>query len=276
MKISSFLISLAASLVAFSACDSVSEDERFDGPLTVEAKKNVLIEDFTGQRCVNCPYAAETVQTLQDTYGGERVIAVAIHGGSLSVSEATSAIGLANEQGIEYNTHWGVESWPKGMVDRSESGLLDYENWQAEVVKRFALEPKADVTIDELSYDAATKQLTVTASVSSTDGAQGKLQVWLTESNIVRLQTTPSGYDYNYVHNHVFRASVNDPYGEAITLSAGQTEQRTYTYTLQTEASGKAEGWKPENMAAVVFFYNDQDGVMQVVDKALLSDNTQN
>lgn len=273
MKISSILLSLIA-LAPLSACDTVSEDERFDGPITVEAKKNVLIEDFTGQRCVNCPNAAEAIQSIQETYGSDRVIAVAVHGGSLSVSETSSPIGLANEQGIEYNSHWGVQSWPKGMVDRSESGLLDYEMWQAETSKRLTTEPKADITIDELSFDTSTNNLTITTSVSSTDGADGYLQVWLTESNIVRLQVTPTGNDANYVHNHVFRASVNDPYGEHIPLSARQTEQRTYTCVLQTEASGKAEGWKPENMAAVVFFYNEQDGVMQVIDKNLAQDNS--
>lgn len=273
MKISSILIALSTFAV-LSACDSVSEDERFEGPIAVEAKKNVLIEDFTGQRCVNCPYAAQEIQTLQETYGSNRVIAVAIHGGSLAVSENASPIGLANEQGSEYNSHWDVQSWPKGMVDRSGSELLDYDKWQTEVIKRFSVEPKADVTIDELSYDASTKKLSISASVTSANGADGYLQVWLTESNIVRLQTTSGGNDANYVHNHVFRTSVNDPYGEHISLPAGQTEQRTYSCTLQTEASGKAEGWKPENMAAVVFFYNEQDGVMQVVDKSLMQENT--
>lgn len=268
MKIFPSIIAFAIAALSLAACESVSEDERFDGPLTVEAKKNVLIEDFTGQRCTNCPSAAQTIADFQSTYGKSRVVAVAIHGGSLAVSENTSALGLANEQGIEYNTHWGVESWPMGMVDRA-GGLQDHEKWAAAVLKRFSVTPKADITIDNVSYDASTKQVTLTTTLSSANGASGYLQVWLTESNITRIQTTPSGYDNAYVHNHVFRASVNAPYGDAYTLAAGQEEQASFSYTLKTEQSGKSEGWKPENMSVVVFFYNDQDGVMQVVDQAI-------
>lgn len=269
MKIFHSIIALAIAALSLAACDSVSEDQRFDGPITVEAKKNVLIEDFTGQRCVNCPSAAQTVANLQSTYGNSRVVAVAIHGGSLSVSENTSAVGLANEQGIDYNTHWGVESWPMGMVDRS-GGLQDHEKWPAAVLSRFSVTPKADITIDNVSYDASTQQVTISTTLTSANGASGYLQVWLTESNITRIQQTTSGYDYSYVHNHVFRASVNDPYGDAYTLAAGQEEQATFTYTLKTEKSGLSEGWKPENMSVVVFFYNDEDGVMQVVDQAIV------
>lgn len=261
MNIFSKIIALVFIISSICACDTVSEDERYDGPLTIEAKKNVLIEDFTGQRCVNCPYAAQTIASIQETYGADRVIAVAIHGGSLAVSETASSIGLANEQGMEYNTHWNVESWPSGLVDRM-GGLMDYEKWNAQVINRFSITPKADLTIENLSYDAATRELSLTTNVTSTDGVDAYLQVWLTESNIVRLQTTPTGNDRNYVHNHVFRASVNDPYGDPISLTAGQSEQQNFSYTLKEE-------WEEANMSVVVFVYNETDGVIQVIDQTI-------
>lgn len=269
MKLIHSIIALALTAAGLQACDNVSEGDRFEGPVTVEAKKNVLIEDFTGQRCVNCPYAAQKIVDLQEHYGAERVIAVSIHGGGLAYNEDTTPIGLANAQGREYHTHWGVKSWPKGLIDR-QGGLIDFEQWDAAVVNRFAVEPQVALSISDLHYDEATHQLSLTTHVSSELGAEGRLQVWLTESNLVRKQLTPEqGYVNDYVHNHVFRASVNDPYGDAMTLAAGQSEDKSYTYTLQTEASGKGPGWIPANMAVVVFFYNDANGVMQVIDQPL-------
>lgn len=254
--------------LGFTACTDINEEERFDGPQAVEAKKNVLIEDFTGQRCTNCPLAADEIQTLQQTYGSKRLIAVSIHGGQLSLDEDTYAqAGLANAQGLEYNTHWGLESWPKGMVDRS-GGLIDYEQWNGAALRRFSIAPKVDLSVPSLSYNEEERTVFITVDVKGNDNVSGKLQVWLTESDITALQFLPEskggGYDRNYTHNHVFRASVNEPYGESMTVAGGEIEERQYNYTLPHDY------WKAENMAAVIFFYNEADGVMQVIDTKLI------
>lgn len=251
-----YLLPLA---LTWAACDTVDEADRFDGPLSVEARKNVLIEDFTGQRCANCPRAAETIVSLQEAYGAQRVIAVAIHGGSLALNENSSAVGLGNDQSFEYNTHWRVESWPKGWIDRT-GGLLDYEKWGSAVIERLGVTPKVDIATPAASYDASSRQLTLSVSLTAAEAVTGRLQVWLTESGITRIQAMPDGQNNrNYVHNHVFRASVSAPYGDEMTLAGGEAQTKTYTYTLR-------EDWQAEKMDAVVFFYNDADGVMQVVD----------
>lgn len=263
-----FLLSALAATLGFTACDNVDEADRFDGPISVEGKKNVLIEDFTGQKCSNCPLAADKVAELQGIYGHDRVIAVSIHGGGLSVSEESNPkVGLANAQGNAYNTYWGVESWPSGLIDRS-GGLLDYTSWQAEVIKRFTQDVKADVNISALSYDTDTRTVSFEVETENLNAAavSGKLQVWLTENDIVRNQTMPNGStNREYVHKHVFRASVNDPFGDAVTVNAGETLKRTYTYTLKNN-------WVPENMAVVAFVYNDADGVLQVTERALAAE----
>ena len=55
-------------LLGFCACEEVDEADRFTGPVEFVPKKNVLIEDFTGQRCLNCPLAADAVHAMQATY----------------------------------------------------------------------------------------------------------------------------------------------------------------------------------------------------------------
>ena len=42
--------------------------------------KKVLIEEFTGVRCVNCPEGSEKIETLLAIHG-ERLVAVSIHAG---------------------------------------------------------------------------------------------------------------------------------------------------------------------------------------------------
>ena len=60
----------------------------------------------------------------------------------------------------------------------------------------------------------------------------------------------------------MFRTSVTDLHGEALALGAGSPEQRSFTCTL-------AETWNPAEMAAVVIYYNDAEGVLQVIDLPL-------
>ena len=53
MRILHTMATLGLALAALTACDNVDENERFSGPVDITPKKNVLIEDFTGQRCSN-------------------------------------------------------------------------------------------------------------------------------------------------------------------------------------------------------------------------------
>lgn len=260
MKIKNFLL-LSLAAVAFAACDNISEFERYGkDPVDVQKAKNVLIEDFTGQQCLNCPKATNVIHDLQGLYGEDHVIAVAIHGGDLAISES-KPIGLATDQGSDYHKHWGAEGLPKGKIDRG--GILELSSWSAEVVKRLQMKPAVDLDLAGTTYDAASRKLNVAVKMTGNDSIEGKLQIWLIEDNIVAPQRMPDGViNKNYVHNHVFRASVNDPYGTPVTVAKAASETKQFDYTL-------AEKYKPENVSVVAFVYNDAGGVLQVIKKKI-------
>lgn len=254
------------------SCETIDEDERFIGPIegitpedsTSITKKNVLIEDFTGQRCINCPNATQVITSLQETYGHEHIIAVALHGGQMSIP-ASTPIGLATPESQEYNTKWGVDSWPKGMVNRV-GGLSDFASWSAKVISE--LQKKADVTLstEGSSFDKENGKLKVNVSITSKSNNKATLQVWLTESKIIKIQLMPDGSaNKNYEHNHVFRTSVNGTWGEAINMTKDETLTKQYEYTFD-----RKNDWKPENMAIVTFVSNETEGVMQVTETHLI------
>ena len=193
------ILALALFATAFTACETVDEDERFIGPVEFTPKKNVLIEDFTGQRCINCPKATNAVHSLQQTYGSEHIIAVAIHGGQLSIP---APAGLANTESQAYNTKWGVESWPKGMVNR-KGGLIEYSSWSANTVFELQQEPGANLSMENNTYDKDSRKLTVNVDVTAAESTDATLQVWLIENNIIGYQSMPDGS-----HNKIGRAHV--------------------------------------------------------------------
>ena len=269
-------------LLTLCACDEIDEQDRFQkveiasggesggeggGEGTGFGAKNVLIEDFTGQRCSNCPLAANTISTLQTSFGHDRVIPVAIHGGDLTMAAPT---GLANAIGNTYTAERGVSSKPKGEVDRTGQ-LLDQEKWGTAVLERIAMTAHVKLGVENIAFDADSRELSFSVKTAADlTGAQGLLQVWLTESHIHTYQKTPdpnrfpqypaSGNDHNYEHNHVLRACVSAKDGDALTLVAGGSETRTYKYILDAD-------WVADNMSVIVIAYNAAEGVLQVIEQ---------
>ena len=275
MKYLAYILPLAAAF-AFSACDNVDDDERWNEKVKVDAKKNVLIEDFTGQKCVNCPNASNLIHKFQNGNIGQHVIAVSIHGGSMSYSVDKLPFGLATEIGEEYNTHWGVKTWPNGMVDR-KGGLQEYTQWGTSVAQRVKLEPAVDISIstdyDGNLTDASWGTSTVNVTLDETlDGAlkNAHLNVWLTESNITAMQLQPDGSNKtDYVHNHVLRHVLTPAYGEVVSADAEGHATWTATYDVP-KVYGKGSKTNLIMMYVVAFVTSGETGeVLQVVEAPL-------
>lgn len=251
-------VSLCAVGVMFTACSDIAEDERFIYVEPAEVAKRVLIEDFTGQRCVNCVTGAATIEQIMETYGEENVIAVGLYGGALG-SEPLGGppYPLTIEESEWYYAHWGIEGSPQpmAMIDRGAI-ISNIADWPAAVRDRIQMQ--APVLLEaSCNYDAASRQVEITVYADGVSAISGQLQVWLTEDGIVSKQSIPGQreMDEDYVHNHVFRATVNAPMGDAVTVGVGERVTHTFTYTLK-------EDWVADNMSVVTFIYDDS-GVLQ-------------
>ena len=214
----------------------------------------ILIEDFTGQDCVNCPNATDLIASLQEMYGHDRIVAVGIHSGPLGVKPEKNAEGLATDVGDTYYNYWKIEMQPYGVIDRSD-GPLGTDLWTAKTNWDLAAEqwPATQCNI----FVDTTKPNTIHVTLAGIKGSvDGKLQLWLTEDNIQAFQKMPDGTtNKTYVHHHVLRNAVNGTWGDDCSVAQGQLWERDYTYTLN-------DAWKPENISIVAFVYNDA-GVVQ-------------
>ncbi|MCM1312923.1 MAG: Omp28 family outer membrane lipoprotein [Bacteroides sp.] len=269
-KISYILYSLAVAS-AFTACDSIDENERYVVGETVTAERNVLIEDFTGQYCVNCPNAHEVIDQLKAGDNGNAIIAVSIHAGASAIK---APAGLKTDEGDEYGNKWNIMVYPTGVIDRV--AVKKYEEWGSEVIEELKKEAKLGIELSAtLSEDGSS--ITINTVMQPFADIEGKLQLWITESGIVKLQQMPGGeYDGAYIHNHVFRSSVNGTWGEEVTLTAKTNESKEHTFDLSghtgnTTPMEKLNYWNPENLSVVAFVYNDTEGVLQVVEAPVKS-----
>ena len=255
MNVKTYILTALATL-AFVACSHIDEDDRL---IYVEptvpnnsVSRCVLLEDFTGQRCVNCPKANDEIHALQQQYGADSVIAVAIHSGPLGFHTNAKFLGLSTDTGDEYYDHWGLEYQPVGLVNRH--GAVNYTDWAATVKEELAR--PAPLTM-EVEADIKGDKVDILLKMMGTDGTTtGKLQIWLLEDGITAMQLMPDGTaNSGYVHNHVLRTPVNGTWGEDITLKEGEAKIVQHSQTLDP-------AWNPDQLSIVAFIYNDQ-GVQQ-------------
>ena len=69
-------------LLLVAGCDIIDEKDRVIQTDELHfTNKIVLLEDFTGHKCVNCPVAADEIARLEEWCEGH-LIAVSIHAGS--------------------------------------------------------------------------------------------------------------------------------------------------------------------------------------------------
>ena len=251
MKIKVYITLLLATLL-MQACGDIAEEDRLIYVKPAAVERSVLLEDFTGQRCVNCPNAADEIAKLHEQYG-DAIIAVSIHSGPLGFRTNSRFLGLATDEGDEYYNHWNLEFQPVGLINRGAPA--EFTAWGTLI--RDALQRPAPVDID-LEVTESDEGFNTHTKVKGVDGdTQGKLQLWIVEDDITAFQMMPDGTrNDNYVHQHVFRATVNGTWGEDISVKEGYTEERDFTLNFQDD-------WKPEKLTVIAFIYNNT-GVLQV------------
>ncbi len=253
MKIKAYIAFLLAAML-MTACSDISEEDRLIYVKPAPVERSVLIEDFTGQMCINCPTATEEIEKLIEQYGEDAIIAVGIHSGPLGFHTRNNLLGLSTDLGDAYYNHWNLEYQPVGLINRGSPA--EYTAWGTLV--REALQKTAPVEIELGVAVGDNLQISINTLVRGVDGnTQGKLQLWMVEDSITAFQRMPNGTRNNdYVHNHVFRAAVNGDWGEDLSVEEGYTVELSHSIALAPE-------WVSENLAVVAFVYND-NGVLQV------------
>lgn len=253
MKTQTYILLLLMVLLTV-ACSHIDDSERLIYVKQEQAKRVVLIEDFTGQRCVNCPNANNVIASLQESFGEDTVIAVAIHAGPLAFYTNTKFLGLRTQTGDEYFDFWGLEYQPVGLINRSVP--IEHTAWSAKV--REELQKASPITISlegQMSEDKNTA--IVETSVTGIEGVTiGNLQLWLTEDDVTAFQFMPDGTkNDDYHHRHVFRTAINGTWGEKINVGEGQIVSVTHSVPLEKE-------WDTNKLSIVAFVYTNE-GVIQ-------------
>ncbi len=256
-------------VVIITSCDKIEapyERSSNNGNDTTSAVRKVLLEDYTGHKCINCPTAAVTAQDLKDNFG-DRLVLLSIHAGywALPDDSGNYTADFRTPAGDELDTYFGVSDIgnPNGMVNRTvynQSLILGPEMWGAAIQQ--IIDNAADATIEiELTFDLPSRKLSGDCHIQFLNSLTGRfnLCLYLIENDIVAAQknnnTTigPVPDWLNYVHEHVLRGAINGTWGEEITAGTVQTNIK---YHISFSDFNIKPEWKPEDCKVVAFIYN--------------------
>ena len=244
-----------------------------DAALVADQQKNVLIEEFTGIRCVKCPEGSILLEDLIQLHD-HRVIAVSIHAGDFSAPFTqgvdTSLYDFRTDAGNSLLDLLGKPfGYPSAVIDRTvDSTTLQKLKsfWPTAVESALNTSPRVKLHIKN-GFDSTTRRLTVNLSVfaQETIAEQDvRLSVIITESGIVDVQDVDKfGKVTDYEHNHVLRDIITNFGGNLITesLEDGASFCKSFSYTIPPE-------WNTNNCNVIAFihFGGDNKEVLQAVE----------
>lgn len=282
MKTSHILLILATS-VGFYACDKIEEGKykQNSSPTGIPDTnivhvKKVLLEDYTGHTCGNCPKAAEIAHSIAVSKPG-RVVIISVHAGGFALPmPGKYSYDFRTPAGTALDNFFGISAGagnPNGMVNRvgeTNNKIKGQGAWAGLVDTLLTSTLHMDIKVDNIFVEA-TKTVTSTINAESLSNYPNpiKLVVVVTEDSIKSYQT-----DYrknppdipDYYHREVLRTSITPTFGDTLGNGApglGKKFKKVYTYALNSN-------WSAKHCRIVAYIYDATTlEVLQVEEKKI-------
>jgi len=274
------LLSLFSVIFIFmvSSCDKIEKPEKpiptneRNGdtvvfPALATPIQKVILEEFTGQSCTNCPTGHAKAAYLKTLYG-DTLVVMAIHVGGTAAPIPGFPADYRTEAGDEISSSFGVEGNPSGLVNRTPFNgnvVLGVSYW-ASAVK--AIDPIPSLAI-QLKIDDHPADSSIYVFAKSTflqnTLKNYNLTFFLIEDSIVSPQISGSTTIVDYMHRHMLRGSINSAWGTSISTSSTQVTANTSVIKgYQYSFVGKSN-IKKSNCSVIAVVYDvDTKKVVQV------------
>lgn len=267
----------------FNECDPSFNDTIYRGSSTHQRK--IILEDFTGQQCTNCPMANDVAKTITDEHP-EDVILVALHSsGPFSEPDPENGfpLDLNTETGQKLVQQYPFSAFPAGLINRSlinAQHIFAYQQWENTISSLLndpiysAQKFNMDLTV---IYNTDCNIVRVFPKISVLQNLQGSFYMvgYILENDIVGKQLdsrVPSGYVEDYVHNHVLRAGFPfDGDGQLIFTDPIEGDNFTATDATESIAIELNSEWIYENLELIFFIRNLETGEIIAAEKIPLT-----
>ncbi|MCQ2284224.1 MAG: Omp28 family outer membrane lipoprotein [Bacteroidales bacterium] len=232
-------------------------------PTTVYRK--VLIEEYTGHRCPNCPGGHQQLETLHGIFG-DTLIPVAIHATTLAAPNPEFPNDFRTEAGNELANFYSIDGIPAAIINRGfEAGGWGPARWQSKINAVDRSHVYAAIQLMNQYNMPSPNILKVNAKVTMLeDYAEPlRLSLFLVEDGVVSPQINGTEVIPDYVHNHMLRTAINGVYGDFLAPNGILEKGNAYTYGYSIDFNGK--NWNPDNCFVIAILYDKENNeVLQV------------
>lgn len=255
--------------LVWTACDKVKDGEMRelqqvvlpydpdeDAPI-IDSITYVVLEDFTGVRCVNCPKAAVIAHTLQAQYKSQLIL-VELHPAKSGLTiPYTGDSNLRSDIAQTYFETWNSPSLPAGLVSRRQTNTLDKDDWTEAVATVAAEKPVA--TVDSVRARLTGTTISVEASGYfrqdyEATAAINMIVMVLEDGFLVRQEgDADSKEQHNYAHDHVLRTAIDGAWGVEVLAAGAKTAGTEFRHTCTTALDA---AWKADKLSVVVLLTN--------------------
>lgn len=293
----------------FVGCDIVEEpyDNSGAGPgeesyndtvyndTTAAPKRLILLEEFTGHKCPNCPEGADIAEQIKTDHP-EDFIAVSIHNSGafskpdLSNPDHPYPSEFETETGEKLRIKYKFDAFPGGMLNRSDINggstvsayKVKHTEWEAEVNKLLAnpayMAPRFKLNLENIfNSKPGDRSIRIRYKATCLQNITGNIAIvgYVLESHIIAPQLDNSlsePYVHDYEHNHVLRVGFPGD-GDGKTLFTDPTPGDVAEIISENDEISVAlsDDWKPENMHVIVFLYNSDTGEILHVEETPLT-----
>lgn len=272
-----YILAAAAGILSLNSCKEKGPainfgtapkavDTTYTANVEAKQKRVVVVEEFTGATCANCPQARDLLTNIASQYP-DQVNVMELHINNFKQSEPATGHGgkydLRTVDGTTISTTFynTINQMPSGGVNRvpvQGDPLLLKTMWATAIADQIAVAPVANVTVSS-TFDASSKVATVKVKVAYTEAVSRKqyLTLAILEDDIVDVQEFPDPRGFEeYTFRHTLRDVITAVEGDEIlkdvtTKEAGRVYERTFVYEMNSE-------WKPEKCKFVAFLHNNE------------------
>ena len=243
--------------------------------------KTVLIEDFTGVRCANCPRGARAIDNFKaiNNVESKRVISVAVYTRTFDQPYPESDFNFFSEEGQELQDYIDVligkpaASFNRHLNDFNERFYLVPDSWQDPVSEELARPSEVNISL-EMEYDSTSRRITGQFNMVPVIDIDETLNytVLIAESHIIdpQLDGPGIGLVMDYEHNHVLRDILTQPSGNPLgngnRFVTGEVYTQPFSFTIPPE-----DGWWVAENCEIIAFVHLADGserrVLQAISK---------
>ncbi len=265
MKILPYILFAFLLTSGLSSCSDWEQTVELPNNDLVQSDRIVVIEEFTGASCANCPAGLAQSAAIADLYP-DNIVFIAVHSNFLGQPATKGQVDLRTPDAQALEAFLG--DWlakPEAAINRFElqQSMLfrigSPDSWKSYVDQELKKAPEVSLKITS-QFDEASRVLNVHLFAKALQDITEPLHFHcgITESKIIADQLdNVKGKLIGFEHNHVLRKILSSISGDRFAESAakGMEFVKDYSFTLPQDSIV----WKPENCNVFAFVSLDEN-----------------